>query len=54
MSEVNNVPKKGEMSSIPRKGEIWLLKNPEQIKELGKDYRPVLIISSNERNEYDN
>jgi len=54
VSEVNNVPKKGEMSSIPRKGEIWLLKNPEQIKELGKDYRPVLIISSNERNEYDN
>ena len=54
MSEVNNIPKKGEMSSIPRKGEIWLLKNPEQIKELGKDYRPVLIISNNERNEHDN
>jgi mRNA-degrading endonuclease toxin of MazEF toxin-antitoxin module len=30
------------------------LRNPERIKEIGKDYRPVLIISSNERNEYDN
>jgi len=34
-----------------QKGEIWLLKNPERIKELGKDYRPVLIISNNEQNE---
>ena len=41
-------------SSFPRKGEIWLLKNPERIKEIGKDYRPVLIISNDERNEYDN
>ena len=44
MSKTNNFPKKGE---------IWLLKNLERIKELGKDYRPVLVISSNERNEYD-
>jgi len=41
-------------SSFPRKGEIWLLRNSQRIKELGKDYRPVLIISNNERNEYDN
>src|ERR1051325_9932725 len=41
-------------SNFPRKGEIWLLKNPERIKEIGKDYRPVLIISPDERNEYDN
>jgi mRNA-degrading endonuclease toxin of MazEF toxin-antitoxin module len=41
-------------SNFPRKGEIWLLKNPERIKEIGKDYRPVLIISNDERNEYDN
>ena len=31
-----------------------MLKNPKRIKEIGKDYRPVLIISNNERNEYDN
>lgn len=43
-----------ESSIFPCYGEIWLLKNPERIKELGKDYRPVLIISRNERNEYDN
>jgi mRNA-degrading endonuclease toxin of MazEF toxin-antitoxin module len=30
-----------------------LLSNPERIKELSKDYRPVLIISNDERNEYD-
>jgi len=47
-SKINYLP------IIPRYGEIWLLKNPERIKELGKDYRPVLIISRNERNEYDN
>ena len=40
--------------ATPHYGEIWLLKNPERIKELSKDYRPVLIISPNERNEYDN
>jgi mRNA-degrading endonuclease toxin of MazEF toxin-antitoxin module len=40
-------------SNFPKWGEIWLLRNSERIKELSKDYRPVLIISSNERNEYD-
>ena len=40
-------------SNFPRKGEIWLLKNPKRIKEIGKDYRPVLIISNDEQNEYD-
>ena len=43
----------GRKSNFPKYGEIWLLENPERIKELGKDYRPVLIISNNERNEYD-
>jgi len=38
---------------FPKQGEFWLLKNIEKIKEISKDYRPVLIISSNERNEYD-
>ena len=47
-SKINYLP------IIPRYGEIWLLKNPERIKELGKDYRPFLIISNNERNEHDN
>ncbi|MCE8162979.1 MAG: type II toxin-antitoxin system PemK/MazF family toxin [Candidatus Moeniiplasma glomeromycotorum] len=41
-------------SSFPKKGEIWLLRNPERIKEIGKDFRPVLIVSNDERNEYDN
>ena len=41
-----------QKNSFPRKGEIWLLRNPERIKEIGKDYRPVLIISNDERNEY--
>ncbi len=41
-------------NNFPKKGEIWLLRNSERIKEIGKDYRPVLIISSDERNEYDN
>ncbi|WNE39990.1 MAG: hypothetical protein GBAus27B_000057 [Mycoplasmataceae bacterium] len=59
-STINKIPKKGERrennfeSSWPRKGEIWLLSNPERIKEISKDYRPVLVISSNERNEYSN
>lgn len=47
-SKINYLP------IIPRYGEIWLLKNSERIKEIGKDYRPVLIISNNERNEHDN
>ena len=41
-----------QKNNFPRKREIWLLKNPERIKEIGKDYRLVLIISSDERNEY--
>jgi mRNA-degrading endonuclease toxin of MazEF toxin-antitoxin module len=41
-----------QKNNFPRKGEIWLLKNPERVKEIGKDYRPVLIISGDERNEY--
>ncbi|CAG8465169.1 10485_t:CDS:2 [Gigaspora margarita] len=50
-----SLPKKNDIgnTSIPRKGEIWLANNPERIKELGKDYRPVLIISNDEQNEYD-
>ncbi|MCE8169699.1 MAG: type II toxin-antitoxin system PemK/MazF family toxin [Candidatus Moeniiplasma glomeromycotorum] len=48
----SNFSKKGKIQNIPRKGEIWLLKNPKRIKEIGKDYRPVLIISDDERNEY--
>jgi mRNA-degrading endonuclease toxin of MazEF toxin-antitoxin module len=50
----NKLSEKRRMPKIPQYGEIWLLANPERIKELGKDYRPVLIISNNERNEYDN
>ena len=42
-----------KVKNFPKRGEIWLVNNPERIKELGKDYRPVLIISSNEQNEYD-
>ena len=29
---------------VPKYGEIWLLKNTEHLKEISKDYRPVLII----------
>lgn len=39
--------------NFPRYGEIWLLKNNPRLKEIGKDYRPLLIISDDERNEYD-
>jgi len=39
---------------FPKYGEVWLLKNTEKIKEISKDYRPVLVISSNERNKNDN
>jgi len=42
-----------QKNNFPRWGEIWLLSNPERVKEISKDYRPVLIISNNERNEYD-
>ena len=40
-------------NNFPKRGEIWLVKNPERIKEFSKDYWPVLIISSNEQNEFD-
>src|SRR5436189_282116 len=40
-------------NKFPKRGEIWLSKNSERIKELGKDYRPVLIISIDEQNEFD-
>ena len=40
-------------NNFPKRGEIWLLKNPKRIKEVGKDHRPVLIISSNEQKEFD-
>jgi mRNA-degrading endonuclease toxin of MazEF toxin-antitoxin module len=42
-----------KVPKLPKKGEIWLANNPERIKELSKDYRPVLIISNDEQNEYD-
>jgi len=42
-----------KVEKLPKKGEIWLVNNPERIKELGKDYRPILIISNDEQNEYD-
>lgn len=37
---------------IPRRGEIWLIKC-DKIKEFSKDYRPSLVISSDEQNEFD-
>lgn len=42
-----------KVEKFPKKGEIWLANNPERIKELGKDFRPVLVISNDEQNEYD-
>ena len=45
--------KLNELPTVPCYGELWLLRNSERIKELSKDYRPVLIISDNERNKYD-
>jgi mRNA-degrading endonuclease toxin of MazEF toxin-antitoxin module len=42
-----------KVRKLPKKGEIWLVNNPERIKELGKDQRPILIISNDEQNEYD-
>ena len=41
-------------NNFPKQGEIWLLKNHERIREISKDCRPVLIFSSNERNEHGN
>lgn len=42
-----------KIEKFPKKGEIWLVNNPGRIKELGKNQRPVLIISNDEQNEYD-
>jgi mRNA-degrading endonuclease toxin of MazEF toxin-antitoxin module len=42
-----------KVKKFPKKGEIWLANNPGRIKELGKDQRPVLIISNDEQNEFD-
>lgn len=36
----------------PKRGEIWLGKF-DKIKEFSKDFRPVLIISNNLQNEFD-
>lgn len=44
--------KNNKIFNFPQYGEIWLLANPERIKEIGKDCRPVLIISGDERNKY--
>jgi len=41
-----------EKSKFPKQGEIWLVKC-DKIKEISKDYRPVLIISNDIRNEFD-
>jgi len=42
-----------EIKKFPKRGEIWLLKNTEKIEELGKDYRPILIISNDIQNQWD-
>ena len=42
-----------ETNKFPKRGEIWLLKNDNRIKEISKDYRPVLIISNNTQNKLD-
>lgn len=53
MLSKNNEPfKKEKISNFPHYGEIWLLASPERIKEIGKDCRLVLIISSDEQNKY--
>ena len=44
--------KNNKIFNFPQYGEIWLLANPERIKEISKDCRPVLIISGDERNKY--
>ena len=47
------IPKLGQELSIPQQGEIWLVEFPK-IKEFSKPFRPVLIISNNLQNEFDN
>ena len=44
--------KNNKIFNFPQYGEILLLASPERIKEIGKDCRPVLIISGEERNKY--
>jgi mRNA-degrading endonuclease toxin of MazEF toxin-antitoxin module len=39
--------------NFPKKGEIWLSKF-EKVKELSKPFRPVLVISNDLQNEFDN
>lgn len=39
------------MKIIPQQGEIWLGRF-DKIKEISKDFRPVLIISNNLKNEF--
>jgi len=46
-------PKPNKRSGIPRQGEIWLAELPK-IKEFSKPFRPVLVISNNLQNEFDN
>ena len=38
---------------IPYQGEIWLAELPK-IKEFSKPFRPVLVVSNNLQNEFDN
>lgn len=40
-------------NKFPKKWEIWLGKF-DKIKEFSKDFRPVLILSSDLQNEFDN
>src|SRR3954470_461296 len=45
-------PKQGEVQSIPHRREIWLAEFPPS-KEARKPIRPVLVISNDIQNEYD-
>lgn len=45
-------PKRGEMQLIPQRGQIWLAEFPPA-KESRKPIRPILVISGNVQNEYD-
>ena len=45
--------KLSERLNIPYQGEIWLAELPK-IKEFSKPFRPVLVISNNLQNEFDN
>lgn len=37
---------------FPQEGEIWLVKF-EKLKEFSKSYRPCLVVSNNEQNQFD-